>query len=582
MRGESGEKVNPHFGLAAPFFNSHFSILNLVLLFLFCACTATSAPSVTFQQSATRVDRFDFIEVTLRISSPPAGNPFTGAEVTGEFAPEGGNTLKVDGFCDSDDGSVFRIRFMPAKEGRHHYTVTYRRGGAEEKHSGSFIVRQGNRKGPVRVDREHPFHFVWEGTGEHFFWNSTTTYALIGWRDDKIIRESIDRLAILKVNRLRAAIIPPRVKGGAQWFEPTVTNDAHFTFCVNAWPAARPDSVDDPGFDTSRFNLAHWQKLERLLAHARKRDVIISVIFYVDGRLPGVDPFRHERMGGEDEQRYYRYAAARFAAFANVMWDVANEYRLFRNDAWAEQMGSFLKECDPYDHLTSVHGHGTFNFRKSPWADFAMYQSWDEHGGYQFMLKNREEQVKLGRPIPQVNEEYGYEDHYPGQWGEGRKKPARSAENRRRLAWEMAMAGGYQTTGERANVVGYGGWINGRGNKEMTMLDGYANLQKFFERLEWWKLEPTPQAVVQGNALCLTGAWTWVIYMPQGGQVIVNVPVAKFPLKVCSYNPRTGALKSAGTLQWESDRRGGWRSPMLPDGEDGVFLISPPRLFRKK
>ncbi|HBY60039.1 MAG TPA: hypothetical protein DEH78_09465, partial [Solibacterales bacterium] len=116
-----------------------------------------------------------------------------------------------------------------------------------------------------------------------------------------------------------------------------------------------------------------------------------------------------ERMGGEDEQRYYRYAIARFAAFENVMWDVTNEYRLFRDDAWAEKMGAFLKQRDPNGLPISIHGHGTFNFRKSPWADYAMYQSWDESGGYEYMLKNRRMQQEAGRPIPQVNEEYGYE-----------------------------------------------------------------------------------------------------------------------------------------------------------------------------
>ncbi len=98
-------------------------------------------------------------------------------------------------------------------------------------------------------------------------------------------------------------------------------------------------------------------------------------------------------MGGKDEQRYYRYAVARLAAFSNVMWDVTNEYRSFRNDAWAEKMGAFIKRCDPYDHLTSVHGHGDFRFQTSPWADFAMYQRWDQAGGYRFMLDNREKQA---------------------------------------------------------------------------------------------------------------------------------------------------------------------------------------------
>ena len=168
------------------------------------------------------------------------------------------------------------------------------------------------------------------------------------------------------------------------------------------------------------------------------------------------------------------------------MWDLANEYRLFRDDAWAEKMGAFVKQCDPYDHLTSTHGHGDFRFRTSPWADFAMYQSWDEHGGYDFMLKNREQQAKTGRLIPQVNEEYGYEDHYPQGWGENRKAPARSAENRARLAWEIYLAGGYQTTGERADRgTGWGpdtggGWINGRGDDTMTMLELYGHIYDFF------------------------------------------------------------------------------------------------------
>src|SRR5262245_39127724 len=115
-----------------------------------------------------------------------------------------------------------------------------------------------------------------------------------------------------------------------------------------------------------------------------------------------------------------------------------------------------------------------------------MYQSWDEKGGYAFMRGNRDAQLAVKRPMPQINEEYGYEDHYPARWGGGRKAPARSADNRRRLAWEMYMAGGYQTTGERADTgTGWGpdtggGWINGRGDASMKMLTGYAHIRTFF------------------------------------------------------------------------------------------------------
>lgn len=477
----------------------HSLAQNIIRLLVVCVSGAVHSESVygapasiEFSQSSDTAGTYDYVEITLKVEKPDAGNPFTDVVVEGSFARDGGREVRVDGFCDSSDGRTFRIRFMPTQAGSHAYRVKYRQGSYEKTHAGRFSVRDSKRRGLVRVDENHPWHFLWEGTGEHYFWNATTTYWLLGW-DDQTIRTNIDRLHALKVNRLRTAICG-RVKNGRAWFE-NVFPTEKFSFRLNPWVAQRPDSVENPGFDVKRFNLPHWRKTERMLGHAREKDMILSIIFYVDGARPGVDPFGKKRMGQEDEQRYYRYAVARLAAFSNVMWDVTNEYHLFRNEAWANKMGAFIRKCDPYDHLMSVHGHGQFPFRKSPWADFAMYQQWDESGGYQFMLENRRQQAQTGRPIPQVNEEYGYEDHYP-TWGGNRKAPARSADNRRRLAWGMYMAGGYQTTGERADTgTGWGpdtggGWINGRGDKSMVMLKGYGRIVDFFTSIPWWKLEP--------------------------------------------------------------------------------------------
>ena len=469
------------------------------MLLIICAVGAMHPPSayslpanIEFIQSAGSVDTYDFVEVTLKNENPNTENPFIDASVEGWFEHEGGQRIQVDGFCDSIGGDVFRIRLMPTQPVNYDYTVKYRTGSEESTHIGKFKAKDGGRRGLVRVDTDYPWHFIWEGTGEHYFWNATTTYWLLGWNDENI-RRNIDRLHSLKVNRLRV-VICGRVKNGRAWFENVFPTDK-FRFVLNPWVARRPDSVEQPGFDVTRFNIAHWRKIERMLRYARDKDMIISIIFYLDGARPGVDPFGKNRMGQEDEQRYYRYAVARLAAFSNVMWDVTNEYHLFRNETWANKMGAFIKECDPYDHLMSVHGHGQFPFRTSTWAGFAMYQQWDESGGYKFMLENRRKQAQTGRPMPQVNEEYGYEDHYP-TWGGNRKAPERSADNRRRLAWGMYMAGCYQTTGERADTgTGWGpdtggGWINGRGDDSMIMLKGYGHIVDFFTSIPWWKLEP--------------------------------------------------------------------------------------------
>jgi hypothetical protein len=83
-----------------------------------------------------------------------------------------------------------------------------------------------------------------------------------------------------------------RVRDGRAWYE-NVYPTEKFSFLMNPWVAERPDSVEKPGFDVTRFNLPHWHKIERTLRHAREKDMIISIIFYVDG--PGRASIRSAR-----------------------------------------------------------------------------------------------------------------------------------------------------------------------------------------------------------------------------------------------------------------------------------------------
>jgi hypothetical protein len=54
--------------------------------------------------------------------------------------------------------------------------VTYRQGDVEKTATGSFLATDGHRRGPIRVDPKYPWHFIWEGTGEHYFFD-----VLLGW-----------------------------------------------------------------------------------------------------------------------------------------------------------------------------------------------------------------------------------------------------------------------------------------------------------------------------------------------------------------------------------------------------------------
>jgi hypothetical protein len=512
------------------------------------AVRSDERPRVLFQRSMQKSGipeegPFGLVEYQCSVSKPQAKNPFRDASFAAIVTTPSGKTVAVPGFCADDAGELYRVRFMPTENGPHTIQLTFAEGADRVVSESRFDVQGKPLPGPIRVDPDHPHHFIRAGSNEHYFWNGTTTYWLLGVQDDARISQAIDRLARLKVNRIRVAL-NARTKDGSRWYEPQVTNSKLFQFRVNPWPAKDPDNVENPQFDTSRFNLPMWEKLDRLVAHARARGVIVSIIFHLDGRDKGVDPFNGGKKQGEGysdyraEEFYYRYAIARLAGFSNVTWDVTNEWHLFRDEKWVNHFGGLIRATDPFRHLISVHGRGDFPFYRSPWADFAMYQSWDENGGYRFLRKARELADKAGRPMPQINEEYGYEDHYPGPWGGGRKKPARSADNRRRLAWEMSMAGGYQTTGERADEPGMGGWINGLGNDKMTMLIGYGYLVDFFTSFPWWKCDPV-DGLADGGALVLAEPMQrYVMYAPRGGTVNVKVPAGDWQVK--RYNPRTG------------------------------------------
>src|SRR6266487_271100 len=183
------------------------SPLQYVGLLSLMSSRAWAAGNVSFSQPVETVEAYDFIEVIARVDKPDARNPFLDATVTGSFSKADGSDRKtVEGFCDSTDGSVFRIRFMPASPGDYTYSATYRQGAAEARHTGAFKASASRRKGPVRVDPEYPWHFIWESTGEHYFFNGTTAFWLMGWRDERIINNCIDRLRQLKINRIRVLL----------------------------------------------------------------------------------------------------------------------------------------------------------------------------------------------------------------------------------------------------------------------------------------------------------------------------------------------------------------------------------------
>ncbi len=533
------------------------------LLFAFAAVLPVmvyAAPSaISFAQSAPAIDAYDFIEVTATASEPHAANPFTDASVSGSFeTSDGSKHWQVDGFCDSAEGTIYRIRFMPPAAGDYRYNIAYRQGTFEKKYSGVFRANDAHRRGPIRVDPQYPWHFMWEGTGEHYFFNGTTAYWLTGWKEERIIRNAIDRLHRLKVNRIRVT-----VAGRSNIFfgEPVMIG-ANYTNLPTPWLAESPNDFTHPGFDYTRFYLPLWQKFERMLRYARDEDMIISVVLDMN------DNKVHPPAGSEDERRFIRYAVSRFSAFPNVTWDLGDDLEGYRTDQWAHETGTLIEQWDPYRHLATSHPIKTVHQdRASDWFGFTSYQDWSRNQ-HALMLESRELQKKTGRIIPQTNEEYGYEDHYPPWAAPG----SDSADVLRRTAWDIVMAGGYQTAGETCrrgtNIAPDtgGGWMNGRGDDTMTMFLGYGHMVDFFTGFEWWETDPHDE-LVDNDARCLAKPGEiYAIYLPNGGKVTVKLDPG-------IYHALWFSALSGEKIALAEAQGSPWTSPDAPDHNDWALLL---------
>ena len=367
-----------------------------------------------------------------------------------------------------------------------------------------------------------------------------------------MIQYTIDRLHRLKINRLRVTVAG---REASTFFGEPVMIGPSWTPLTAAWKAQDADDPTHPGFDYTRFNVPYWQKFDRMLRYARDRDMNISVVMYMgDSKI-------HPAAGGEDERRYFRYAVNRFSAFSNITWDLGDDLDFYRDEKWTHETGMMIYHLDPYKHLATSHPARSNDHqdRASPWFGFTSYQDWSRKQ-HALMLESRQLQEKTGRIIPQTNEEYGYEDHYPRWAAPG----SDSSDALRRTAWDIVMAGAYQTAGETVregtNIwpdMG-GGWMNGRGDDTMTMFVGYGHMVDFFTSFEWWKTNPHDELVSNGDYCLADPGKIYVVYLPHGGQTTVELQKGNY--KAYLFSAVTGER-----IDLPDVRDTPWTSPFLPE-----------------
>ena len=203
----------------------------------------------------------------------------------------------------------------------------------------------------------------------------------------------------------------------------------HYDFNRNEPPHHAFEGSVESGWDFTRFNPEFFRHLEKRIGDLRELGIEADVILFHP-----YDRWGYSTMDAATDERYLRYIVARLSSYRNVWWSLANEYDLMKKTIsdW-DRFFRIVQECDPYQHLRSIHNCRSFYDYGKPWVTHCSIQSND--------VDRVSEWIRLYRK-PVVVDECRYEGNIPHRWG------SITAEEMVHRFWEGFVRGGYVGHGE--------------------------------------------------------------------------------------------------------------------------------------
>ncbi|MGC6177107.1 DUF5605 domain-containing protein [Lacrimispora sp. 38-1] len=370
-------------------------------------------------------------------------NPFVDYKIQGTFT--GAHECKtVDGFYDGDGNYV--VRFMPSFEGSYEFLIF---GSFSEKTwEGTFEVlpASGNNHGPVRV--ANTYHFAYED-GVPYYSIGTTCYV---WelQSEELQKQTLETLKKSAFNKIRFCILPKHYDYnlnepisypyiGAPCDSTKLTSDNFQLFNGRA---------EGNQWDYYRFNPEHFRHIEECIRQLRELSIEADLIV-----MHPYDRWGFSLMSREQDELYWNYVIARFAAYRNVWWSLANEYDLMPQKSvedW-ENFAGIICRNDKYSHLRSIHNCMSFYDYSRPWVTHCSIQRQDIYKTAEYVDEWRERYKK-----PVVLDEIAYEGNIQHGWGNI------SGKELVRRFWEASLRGGYAGHGETyMNPDGILWWSHG-------------------------------------------------------------------------------------------------------------------------
>lgn len=541
-----------------------------------CLAAFTLIAGLSFAVALRAAQVWRLEEIALTATHPPAG-PAIDVAVLVEFTAPDRTLVRVPGFWDG--GLDWRVRFTPTMPGAWTYRIRAEPAIPGVAREGTLTVAPAARgdRGFLRRDAEFAQSFRFDGGERPFMWGNTAYHLVATAQTEAPWPAALASMRAAGLNKVRFHLgsIPVFEKAGPH--------------------PASPAFLDA---DTTRPNFAHWRAADAVVRACADAGLLAELIVWP-----------YIRAGDDDstvrDARYRRMVIARYAAFPHVMWCLTNEwnYSRYPREFWIDLGRRFAAEdpwtLDPATHDARAPRALTIHQQTRPDWNFSE-ETWPSHANIQLGVRNRGTTARVGDEWriagtngavfrlgddwghhsivrnwtgrqPVVNDEYGYigepEDRSepplaPGRW------PALSRDKHRRIAWAIAVGGGYGASGDKRDFPAGRPYYSGLWQPAPDY-DDVSRLIAFFTRSDvpFWRMRPAQELVAGAPrvyALADAGR-CYVFYAATGGTFRAALPPGKFT--ATRYDPRTGEeqpLAIAGE---------GVREFALPAGEDWVARV---------
>lgn len=487
---------------------------------LFVLCCILSHYGSASNPSVQKWKPYDF---EFKSALAPA-NPFTVAFYAEINGPDGAK-FTLPGFYDGN--STWKIRFSPTKEGKWTLTTHSEIADLNNRIVQLYCERNKNKAihGSIQLDSVNTQHFVFED-GTRWFpvgYEANWLWALDA-KDNTLptLQPFLDKLKKFGFN----FILLNAYAYDTKWCLGKTATDDYGPPELFPWGGSYQNT------DFSSFNLEYWQHFDRVMEALYKRGISAHLYIKVYNKMVNW-PINNS----PQDDLYYRWIIARYAAFPNVIWDLAKEANNEKSVAYKVERLKFIRSTDPYKRLLTVH------------TDIQTYDRGDYEGLVDFRSHQKQSDHLHTTSLKQLaqtcgpvfNVESGYEY---GPKGPNDKTYSRvnTPEDVAKFIWEIQMAGGYN-----AYYYTFTAWDVIRPANTPPGYTYMKHFRDFFSDTRFWLLKSADSLVSMGYCLANPGK-EYIVYQHQATSFKLTLSGIVKPLKAKWFQPLSGKYLNAGKL----------------------------------